>query len=182
MRSASSNTATDRFTSSWPGPPFKIDQPRMVRSTASGFACGARRPSTLTSSTLRNPVQVGRHKPHRGDKLTTAERIQKVPPMTWDQRDAFLATAAPETRYATLFVVLARRAAGSSVAVPRGGPGRRRAPCPLRFTSERPLEIPQHHRRGVAAGQAADIAARVAAAAAEGETRARNPGGRGAGG
>src|SRR5437773_9917428 len=25
MRSASSNSATDRFTSSWPGPPFKID-------------------------------------------------------------------------------------------------------------------------------------------------------------
>src|SRR5262245_927869 len=67
------------------------------------------------------------------------------------------------------------RAAGSSGAVSREGPERRRAPCTLRFTSERPLEIPQHHRRGVAAGEAADIAARVAAAAAEVETRDRHP-------
>src|SRR5512145_2503925 len=34
------------------GPAFKTDQPRMVRSTASGSARGGRRPSTLTSSTL----------------------------------------------------------------------------------------------------------------------------------
>src|SRR5262245_3157403 len=38
----------------------------------------------------------------------SAERFQKVRPMTWEQRDAFLAAAAPETRYATLFAVLAK--------------------------------------------------------------------------
>ena len=58
---------------------------------------------------MANPAfQVGRHKTNRADKLTSAERVQKVRPMTWEQRDAFLAAGAPETRYATLFVVLAK--------------------------------------------------------------------------
>ena len=39
---------------------------------------------------LANPAfQVGRHKTNRADRLTSAERVQKVRPMTWEQRDAF---------------------------------------------------------------------------------------------
>ena len=37
-----------------------------------------------------NPAfQVGRRKASRADKLTSAERLQNVRPMTWEQRDAF---------------------------------------------------------------------------------------------
>lgn len=58
---------------------------------------------------LANPAfQVGRHKTNRADRLTSAERVQKVRPMTWEQRDAFLAAAGAETRYVTLFAVLAK--------------------------------------------------------------------------
>jgi integrase len=58
---------------------------------------------------LANPAfQVGRHKTSRADRLTSAERLQKVRPMTWEQRDAFLAAAGSETRYVTLFAVLAK--------------------------------------------------------------------------
>lgn len=38
---------------------------------------------------MANPAfQVGRHKTNRADKLTSAERVQEVRPMTWEQRDA----------------------------------------------------------------------------------------------
>jgi integrase len=58
---------------------------------------------------MANPAfHVGRHKTNRADKLTSAERVQKVRPMTWEQRDAFLAAAATDTRYVTLFAVLAK--------------------------------------------------------------------------
>ena len=58
---------------------------------------------------MANPAfQVGRRKTNRADKLTAAERIQKVRPMTWEQRDAFLAAAAAEPRYTTLFSLLAK--------------------------------------------------------------------------
>src|SRR5262245_41855174 len=36
---------------------------------------------------LANPAfQIGRHKTNRADRLTSAERVQKVRPMTWEQR------------------------------------------------------------------------------------------------
>jgi integrase len=58
---------------------------------------------------MANPAfQVGRRKTNRADKLTAAERIQKIRPMTWEQRDAFLAAEAAEPRYATLFSLLAK--------------------------------------------------------------------------
>ena len=50
-----------------------------------------------------------RRKNARADKLTAAERMQKIRPMTWEQRDAFRAAAAArEPRHATLFAVLAK--------------------------------------------------------------------------
>ena len=56
-----------------------------------------------------NPAfQLGRRKASRADKLTPAERLQKVRPMTWEQRDAFLAAAAGEPPYAVLFAILAK--------------------------------------------------------------------------
>jgi integrase len=58
---------------------------------------------------MANPAfQVGRHKTNRTDKLTSAERVQKVRPMTREQRDAFLEAASGEKRYPTPFAVLAR--------------------------------------------------------------------------
>jgi integrase len=45
---------------------------------------------------------------NRADKLTSAERLQKIRPMTWEQRDAFLAAAAGERQYAALFVLLVK--------------------------------------------------------------------------
>ncbi len=56
-----------------------------------------------------NPAfQIGRRKASRADRLTPAERVQKVRPMTWEQRDAFLAAAAGDRPYGTLFQVLAK--------------------------------------------------------------------------
>ena len=56
-----------------------------------------------------NPaLQLGRRKTSRADKLSAAERTQKVRPMSWAQRDAFLEAAAAERPYATLFAVLAK--------------------------------------------------------------------------
>ena len=58
---------------------------------------------------MANPAfQAGRRKTNRAEKLTAAERLQKVRPMTWEQRDAFLEAAAAEPRYATLFSLLAK--------------------------------------------------------------------------
>ena len=56
-----------------------------------------------------NPaLQLGRRKASRADKLSAAERIQKVRPMSWEQRDAFLEAARIDRRYGTLFLVLAK--------------------------------------------------------------------------
>jgi integrase len=56
-----------------------------------------------------NPAfQLGRRKASHADRLTPAERPQKVRPMSWEQRDAFLAAAADESRYGALFTVLAK--------------------------------------------------------------------------
>jgi integrase len=56
-----------------------------------------------------NPaLQLGRRKVSRADKLTAAERVQKIRPMTWEQRDAFLAAAGSERRHAALFAILAK--------------------------------------------------------------------------
>jgi integrase len=55
-----------------------------------------------------NPaLQVGRKK-RRAGSLTAAERVQKIKPMTWEQRTLFLDAAARGPRYATLFAVLAK--------------------------------------------------------------------------
>ncbi len=56
-----------------------------------------------------NPaLQIGRRKANRADELTPAERIQKVRPMNWEQRDAFLEAAKPLRRYSALFATLAK--------------------------------------------------------------------------
>ncbi len=58
---------------------------------------------------IANPAfQIGRRKVTRADKLTSAERLQKIRPMTWEQRDAFLAAAASERQYWALFVLLVK--------------------------------------------------------------------------
>ena len=47
-----------------------------------------------------NPaLQLGRGKATRADKLNAAERLQRVRPMGWEQRDAFLEAAATERPY-----------------------------------------------------------------------------------
>jgi hypothetical protein len=56
-----------------------------------------------------NPaLQLGRRKASRADKLNAAERLQRIRPMSWDQRDAFLEAAARERPHGTLFAVLAK--------------------------------------------------------------------------
>ncbi len=56
-----------------------------------------------------NPaLQLGRRKASRADKLSAAERIQKVRPMSWEQRDTFLEAVSPDRRYGVLFAVLAK--------------------------------------------------------------------------
>ena len=58
---------------------------------------------------VANPaLQLGRRKVSRADKLTTAERLQNVRPMPWEERDAFLAAAACERQYSALFVLLVK--------------------------------------------------------------------------
>jgi integrase len=57
---------------------------------------------------MANPAfGLGRRKASRADRLTPAERIQKVRPMSWEQRDALLA-ALKNPRYSTLFELLAK--------------------------------------------------------------------------
>ncbi len=56
-----------------------------------------------------NPAfQLGRRKATRADRLTPAERVQKIRPMSWEQRDAFLAEIAGVPRYGMLFTLLAK--------------------------------------------------------------------------
>jgi integrase len=56
-----------------------------------------------------NPaLQLGRRKAARADKLNAAERLQRIRPMSWEQRDAFLEAAAKERPYGTLFAILAK--------------------------------------------------------------------------
>ena len=56
-----------------------------------------------------NPaLQLGRRKASRADKLTAAERVQRVRPMSTEQRDAFLQAARAERRFAALLAVLAK--------------------------------------------------------------------------
>jgi integrase len=56
-----------------------------------------------------NPaLKIGRHKASRVEKLTAAERINKVRPMTWAQRTAFLEVAETDRRYGALFAVRAK--------------------------------------------------------------------------
>jgi integrase len=56
-----------------------------------------------------NPAfQIGRRKASRADKLTPAERVQRIRPMSWEQRDALLAIVASEVCYGALFAVLAK--------------------------------------------------------------------------
>lgn len=56
-----------------------------------------------------NPsFQIGRRKASRADKLTSSERLQKVRPLTWEQRDALLAEVKDDRRHAALFQLLAK--------------------------------------------------------------------------
>jgi integrase len=57
---------------------------------------------------MANPAfGLGRRKASRADRLTPAERIQKVRPMNWEQRDAFPG-AVKNPRYSTRFELLAK--------------------------------------------------------------------------
>jgi integrase len=54
-----------------------------------------------------NPaLQLGRRLGNRADKLTQSERVQRIRPMTWEQRQAFLDAAASERRHFALFATL----------------------------------------------------------------------------
>ena len=54
-----------------------------------------------------NPAfQLGRRLGGRADTPTPAERAQRIRPMGWEQREAFLETAHRERRYAALFATL----------------------------------------------------------------------------
>jgi integrase len=56
-----------------------------------------------------NPaLQLGRRKASRADRLTPAERLQKIRPMTWEQRDALLQAVSGEPCYGPLFALLAK--------------------------------------------------------------------------
>jgi len=50
----------------------------------------------------------GRKRGKRAEALTQAERLQKIRPMSWHDRDAFLAASARRHRYHALFAVLAK--------------------------------------------------------------------------
>ena len=60
------------------------------------------------SSTWNPSFQIGRRKASRADKLTSSERLQKVRPLTWEQRDALLAEVKDDRRHAALFQLLAK--------------------------------------------------------------------------
>jgi integrase len=54
-----------------------------------------------------NPaLQLGRRLGGRANKLTQSERVQRIRPMTWEQRQAFLDAAAAERRHFALFATL----------------------------------------------------------------------------
>ena len=54
-----------------------------------------------------NPaLQLGRRLGNRADKLTQSERVQRIRPMTWEQRQVFLDEAAAERRHFALFATL----------------------------------------------------------------------------
>jgi integrase-like protein len=46
----------------------------------------------------------GRKRGKKGEAMTQAERLQKIRPMSWDHRDAFLTAAASDRRHHALFV------------------------------------------------------------------------------
>jgi integrase len=50
----------------------------------------------------------GRKRGKRADVLTQAERLQKIRPLSWTDRDALLAEAAPDRRHHALFATLAK--------------------------------------------------------------------------
>jgi integrase len=71
-----------------------------------------------------NPaLQLGRRKASRADKLNAAERQQRIRPMSWDQRDAFLEASGKERPYVALFAVLAKAGLrpGEAFALKPGG-------------------------------------------------------------
>ena len=77
---------------------------RLMRATLSAMLSDAVDDGII----MGNPAfGLGRRKASRADRLTPAERIQKVRPMSWEQRDAFLA-AVKNPRYSTLFDLLAK--------------------------------------------------------------------------
>ncbi len=57
---------------------------------------------------VNTALQLGRRTASRADKLNAAERLQRVRPISWDQRDAFLEIAARERPYGTLFAILTK--------------------------------------------------------------------------
>jgi integrase len=77
---------------------------RLMRATLSAMLSDAVDDGII----MANPAfGLGRRKASRADRLTPAERIQKVRPMSWERRDAFLG-AVKNPRYSTLFELLAK--------------------------------------------------------------------------
>ena len=77
----------------------------------------------MTGSSLSTPaLQLGRRKASRANKLNAAERQQRIRPMSWEQRDAFLEASGKERPYVALFAVLAKagRRPGEAFALKRG--------------------------------------------------------------
>lgn len=77
---------------------------RLIKATLSSLLTDAVDDEILDT----NPaLQVGRKK-RRAGSLTPADRIQKIKPMSWEQRTLFLDAALSEPRYAALFATLAK--------------------------------------------------------------------------
>src|SRR5207249_601855 len=50
----------------------------------------------------------GRKRGKRAETLTQAERLQRVRPFSWDERDMFLAAAVSDRRHHALFALMAK--------------------------------------------------------------------------
>ena len=76
-----------------------------------------------------NPAfSAGRKRGKKAESLTQAERIQKIRPLSWEERNALLAASAPDRRHHALLATLAK-------AGPRPGEGMALRPDDVDFTA-----------------------------------------------
>ena len=91
---------------------------------------------------VANPAfQLGHRKTSRADRLTPADRLQKIRPMTWEERDAFLEAVAAVPRYNAFFATLAKAASDRArlrAQARRPRPAGADAACGARLESRRP--------------------------------------------